>query len=179
MKLGVGGGGGSGEAAQIGTKVHAWAEILVRDEGAIPTDLPDDAAIRERVRHYAHWWKASGWKLRLSEAMVVDPAAGYGGTFDLLAYDRDGRTVLADIKTGKGIYREAILQLAAYGYAAKVAPAGSAQAFDMPKIDRYVVLHVSTTGVREVELSIGDLEYRAFLACMTLHAWAETAKGKL
>ena len=163
------------EAASLGTKVHEWAELVVRD-GAIP-ELGDP--IRKRVMAYAEWWKASGWRLRLSEAMVVDPATGYGGTFDLLAYDRDGRTVLADIKTGKGIYREAILQLAAYSYAPLVAPAGSPEAYPMPTIDRHVILHVTTSGVREVELSVGDLEYRAFLACITLSEWADTVKGKL
>ena len=70
-----------------------------------------------RVLAYAAWWKASGWRLRLSEAMLVNPMMGYGGTLDLLAYDRDGRTVLADIKTGKGVYQEAVLQLTAYGMA--------------------------------------------------------------
>ena len=163
------------EAAKLGTQVHEWAELVVRG-GEIP-QLDDP--IRQRVMHYTEWWKASGWQLRLSEAMVVDPDAGYGGTFDLLAYDADGRTVLADIKTGKGVYREAILQLAAYGYAPLVAPTGSPEAYPMPKVDRYVVLHVTTEGVREVELSIGDSEYRAFLACMTLASWAETAKGRL
>ena len=163
------------EAAKLGTQVHAWAELVVRGDEIPQLDDP----IRQRVMHYAEWWKASGWQLRLSEAMVVHPDAGYGGTFDLLAYDADGRTVLADIKTGKGVYREAILQLAAYGYAPLVAPTGSPEAYPMPKVDRYAVLHVTTEGVREVELSIGDAEYRAFLACMTLASWAETAKGRL
>ena len=66
------------------------------------------APITSRVLAYAAWWKASGWRLRLSEAMLVNPMMGYGGTLDLLAYDRDGRTVLADIKTGKGVYQEAV-----------------------------------------------------------------------
>ena len=127
---------------------------------------------------------ASGWKLRLSEAMVVEPTdgpsgyGGYGGTFDLLAYDRDGRTVLADVKTGKGVYREAVLQLAAYGMATYVAPANSPTAYPMVEPDRYVILHVTEEGVREVELAIGQMERVAFLACITLHAWGETQKGK-
>lgn len=164
------------EAARLGTKVHEWAELVVRGD-SVP-EIADDG-IRQRLGHYIKWWKGCGWKLRLSEAMVVDPAAGYGGTFDLLAYDAEGRTVLADIKTGKGVYREAILQLAAYGYAALVAPVGSPVAYPMPAVDRYVVLHVTTKGVREIEVHVGDAEYRAFLACMTLAQWAETAKGKL
>jgi len=169
------------EAAQLGTAVHALADDLVNGKG-IPKTLPDGE--RTRIEQYAAWWLASGWKLRLSEAMVVEPTdgpsgyGGYGGTFDLLAYDRDGRTVLADVKTGKGVYREAVLQLAAYGMATYVAPANSPTAYPMVEPDRYVILHVTEEGVREVEIAVGQMERVAFLACITLHAWGETMKGK-
>jgi hypothetical protein len=162
------------QAKDLGTDVHSMAELVVKGQ---PTP-PMGEATRKRVLHYAEWWKASGWKLRLSEAMVVYPIHGYGGTFDLLAYDPDGRTVLADIKTGKGIYREVALQLAAYGMAPIVAPSGSATAYPMPTIDRHVVLHVTTEGVREVEVAVGSTEHLAFLACIELHRWTESMKGK-
>jgi hypothetical protein len=48
----------------------------------------------------------------------------------------------------------------------------------MPKIDRYVVLHVTTEGVREVEIAVGTAEHMAWLACIDLHAWSESMKGK-
>jgi hypothetical protein len=169
------------EAANIGTEVHGLADGYVSGKG-IPETLADP--VRKRVETYAQWWVASGWKLRLSEAMVVEPTegesgyGGYGGTFDLLAYDRDGRTVLADIKTGKGVYREAVLQLAAYGMARWVAPIHSPVAYPMVEPDRYVILHVTESEVREVELAIGQMERAAFLACITLHHWGETMKGK-
>lgn len=162
------------EAANLGTEVHALADLVVN---AKPTP-PMAEAVRSRVLAYAAWWKASGWKLRLSEALVVNPDMGYGGTFDLLAYDREGRTVLADVKTGKGVYREAVLQLCAYGLAQYVAPMGSPTAYPMPKPDRYVVLHVTTEAVREIEVAVGDMERWAFMGCMDLHRWSETMKGK-
>jgi hypothetical protein len=162
------------QAKDLGTDVHSMAELVVLGK---PTP-PMGEATRKRVLHYAEWWKASGWKLRLSEAMVVYPIHGYGGTFDLLAYDADGRTVLADIKTGKGVYREVALQLAAYGMAPIVAPSGSPIAYPMPDIDRHVVLHVTTEGVREVEVAVGGPEHLAFLACIELHRWTESMRGK-
>ena len=162
------------EAAALGTEVHRLADLVV--QGQPTPSMPEPT--RRRVLRYAEWWKASGWKLRLSEAMIVQPDYGYGGTFDLLAYDRDGRTVLADIKTGKGVYREVALQLAAYGMADYVAPIGSPVAYPMPEPDRYCVLHVLEDEVREVEFAIGDLERQAFLACITLSGWADTMKGK-
>ena len=163
------------EAAQLGTDVHGLADLVVR---GVPTP-PMSEGIRTRVLAYADWWQRSGWTLRLSEAMVVRPdeTQGWGGTFDLLAKDQDGRTVLADIKTGKGVYREAVLQLAAYGMASLV-QFTDGMVYPMPLIDRYVILHVTLDGVREVELSIGTPERMAFLACLDLYHWTESMKGK-
>jgi hypothetical protein len=149
--------------------------------GLTAEDVADmDESTLKRVNVYAEWWKASGWRKRLSEAMVVFPSTGYGGTFDLLAYDEDGRTVLADLKTGgSGVYREAILQLTAYGMAPLVQPAGTGQVFPMPTIDRYVIVHVQATKVRTIEVSVGEAERMAFLDCIDLWRWLQKTKGRL
>ena len=170
------------EAAQLGSAVHQWADEHIRGVDHAP--LSETAMLY--TQHYAEWWQRSGWKLRLSEAVIIAPALpgtvdheGWGGTFDLLCYDDAGRTVLADIKTGKGVYREAILQLAAYGMAPLVSPMGSAEVWPMPRVDRYVVIHVTREGVREVELSVGPREWSAWLSILDLYRWTETVKGKL
>ena len=163
------------EAASLGTEVHAAADYYMRHGSMEETPGP----LRDRIKLYADWWQASGWTLRLSEAMIVNPEWGYGGTFDLLALDPEGRTVLADIKTGKGVYREAVLQLTAYGaYTGTVVQFTDGKVYPMPHVDRFVVLHVTTDGVREVELTVGNREMSAFLACLDLHHWAESMKGK-
>lgn len=168
------------EAAQLGTAVHSLADELVNGR---PLSVQTETA-HAYATHYADWLAKSGWTLRLSEAVVLSPAVpgvheGYGGTFDLLCYDADRRTVLADIKTGKGVYREAILQLAAYGSAQLVSPLGSATVYPMVVPDRYVIIHVTREGVREVELSIGAREWAAWWSCLDLYRWTETVKGKL
>jgi hypothetical protein len=168
------------EAAKLGTKVHSWADALVASQ-PLPALTETERAYAE---HYAEWWQKQGWQLRLSEALVVSPAEpgaheGWGGTFDLLVYDADGKVTLADIKTGKGIYREAILQLAAYGMSKFVSPMGSEIAYPMPMIERYVIIHVTREGVRTVDVSIGAREWHAWLACLDLYRWTETVKGRL
>ncbi|MGH2511387.1 MAG: hypothetical protein ACRDGQ_01730 [Candidatus Limnocylindrales bacterium] len=161
------------QAKLKGTEVHAIADLVVNGK---PTgDLITDAA-RPLVDHYVDWWQRSGWKIRLSEAYVIDRELGYGGTFDLLAYDMEGETVLADVKTGSGVFIETILQLAAYGMAELVNPVGSELTYPMPRIDRHVVLHVSETGVREIELEVSQSDREAFGAALVLSRWRKSHK---
>lgn len=161
------------EAASIGTAIHEFAERVANgdDLGEVPE------SIRVRVRHYVDWFAASGWKRRITEALVVNPTLGYGGTLDLLAFDEQGRTVLADVKSGKNIYPETTLQLLAYGEAKLIAPQGSPTAYPMPSVDRYVVLHVTESGVECIELEPTEDDRTALRACIPLAAW-KAAKEK-
>lgn len=161
------------EAAQLGTDVHALADRVANGE----PDLIVPENVRKHVHGYAEWWASSGWTVRTTEAFILQPDHGYGGTLDLLCRDRDGRTVLADIKTGKGVYSEAVLQLTAYG-AATLIQTPQGQLFPMPKVDRYAILHVTADGVREIEVPVGTLEQMAWGACIDLFTWKETTKGK-
>jgi hypothetical protein len=164
------------EAAAAGSTIHGHAERIANG-GELDGDLPD--VVRERVLRYAEWWPTSGWRIRLAEAFIVDPVIGYGGTLDLLAYDEQGRTVLADVKSGKNIYPETRLQLAAYGMAALIAPQDSPVAYPMPPIERYAVLHVTDDGVRVVDLDIDDDDRAAFRACVILSGWHAGRKERL
>jgi hypothetical protein len=162
------------EAAKIGTRIHDMADAFV--SGRETPDMGDD--IRKRVEAYAEWWNGSGWRLRLSEAFVVHPTAKYAGTFDLLAYDEDGKTVMADIKTGKAVYHEAALQLAAYAMAPLVARPLDTQTYPMPTVDRHCVIHVTSSGVKLIDVKVGGREELAFLAACDLAAWKRTNKGR-
>ena len=162
------------EAAAAGSDIHGMAERIANGE-----PLPDvSPAIRARVEAYAAWWASSGWRIRLAEAFVVEPTLGYGGTLDLLAYDETGRTVLADVKSGKNIYPEVVLQLLAYGEAALIAPQGSPVAYPMPPVERYAVLHVTDGGVRVIDVDIDDDDRAAFRACLPLSRWHAARKGQ-
>ena len=165
------------EAAQLGTEVHGLAERYITGQTYQQSANP---GIATRVEHYADWWQASGWKLRLSEAMIVNPEWHYGGTFDLLATDENGRTVLADIKTGGKVNRKAyeseVLQLAAYGsMTSTYVQAPDGRAYPMPHVDRFALLHLTLDGLRVIEVSVGAREMSAFVSCIDIHDWM---KGK-
>lgn len=159
------------ESASLGSEVHTLADQLVR---GLTLEIPERSA--GHVEHYKNWWLASGWIIRLTEAALVNPEIGYGGTLDLLCYDRDGKTVLADIKTGRNVYSEAALQLTAYGMATWIEAPNAV--YGMPAVDRYVIIHVTADGVKEIEVPVGDLERSAFRACVELAKWRETTKGR-
>lgn len=166
------------KASSTGTQIHDWADKLVRGESFGP--YPPD--VEKRVIAYGEWWAASGWKLRTSEAMLVNTAWRYGGTLDLLCYDADGRTVLADIKSGNIDYRgklydTILLQLAAYG-AAEWMDTGDDNLYTMPAVDRYAIVHVTEAGIRVVEANVGEAERRAFKACIDLSTWRDSVKAR-
>lgn len=161
------------EARDLGTDVHAMAELVAK---GLPVPAMSETTLK-RVDAYEQWWRTSGWSLRCAEGMLVNTRKGYGGTLDLLCYDRDGRTVLADIKTGKGVYAETALQLAAYGDAEWL-DMGDGSLYAMPKVDRYAVIHVTADAVREIEMPVGNAERAAFAACMELTRWRDSQKGR-
>jgi hypothetical protein len=162
----------------LGTDVHDLVSRFLLGE-PLPAMTKPQAT---RVNHFIEWWTASGWKLRLTEAFVLHPPTlgddwdGWGGTLDILAYDADGRTVLADLKTGS-VHAKAVIQTTAYGMCTLVQPHGADKVYPMPIPDRYVILHLTETGLREVELAVGQKERMAFMAALDIFHWQESMKG--
>jgi hypothetical protein len=171
------------EAKDMGSRIHELADLINTGKETGPM-TPTEAV---RVQHYVDWMKKCGWDIKVSEAYLVNPDHGFGGTLDILARDADVAVVLADIKSGKTvadsrtgrIYKDIVLQLAAYGFPGNlIQPQGATAVSKMPKPDRYVIVHVTPTGVREIEVHVGDEERAAFLACMDLTRWSDSQKGR-
>lgn len=166
----------SDAAKNAGSAIHGLMEDVVRGQDRTAGAPPE---IRGRVLAASDWWASSGWRLRLAEAFIVNPTLGYGGTIDLLAYDEKGKTVLADWKTGSGVYHETRLQLAGYGLAEVIAPQDSPRAYPMPAVERYAVLHVTDGGVSVIDVDVDDEDREAFRACLPLSRWHAKRKGRL
>lgn len=135
----------SSRKMNIGSAVHAEAEAYVlklpRPEPP-PTVAPYLASFRNFLDDFAPDFK-------MSEATVYSPRESYAGTLDAI-FRVGARTILCDYKTGKGIYPDVALQLAAYAHAEFVLlPDGSS--IDMPKVDGAAALHL-----REYDPAIPD-----------------------
>jgi hypothetical protein len=133
-----------GTAAAKGTQIHEWADLLLQ---GLPVEIPE--AYTAQVEGFAKWWEASGFTKVRAESMVWSPeddlaGIGYAGTFDLLAeHHRHGLTLI-DLKTGKGIYSEFAVQLAAYSAAENHVIDGQDQ--PAPAIRTLAAVHIRPDG---------------------------------
>ena len=164
-------------AADMGSRVHGLAERLARGEAVEVTE--DERPFAER---YAKWIAANEPEFLYLEEMVANLTVGYAGTFDAILRLK-GKTYLADVKTGTGIYPETAIQLAAYAHGEFMGRPGDPTRYRIPQIDAYAVLHVRPDQpVEFVPYAVTDASWQAFLACKTLHSWSEgeakTVKGR-
>lgn len=104
------------KAADIGTIGHAMVEAHLRGMELDTSNLnPDHVSQAENAfLKFLSWWDAEGFEVLETEVVLVSEVWRCGGTADIIARDRQGRIVLVDLKTGKGIYDEHLVQTSAY-----------------------------------------------------------------
>lgn len=103
------------QSARIGTLAHAMirASLLgetFTPEGADPGDLEQ---ADEAFRCFLAWREGHSLRPVYCESSFVSQELRFGGTLDCYCI-LDGKPVLLDFKTGKRIYDEYFVQLAAY-----------------------------------------------------------------
>lgn len=145
-------------AALRGTQIHALGDKLARGE---TVDVPGEH--RGAVEAYARW--LDEWEIETiaTETPLAHTTHKYGGTADLWGRvgKLDGMTALLDVKTGRGVYDETGLQLAAYRYADLVQVDGvETGSLD---VDGVFIAHVLPDSVRMVPAIAGESTFRMFL----------------
>jgi hypothetical protein len=149
-------------AADRGTAVHAAIE-----QGATPADV--DPALAPYVRHYTDACRTLGIVPLVQEAQVWNPDLGYAGSLDMLGTVFTGTENEAlgiiDLKTGKGLYLDHVLQTLAYGMAEFV---GKDDLIDeaatelLRKVNGLFILHLTETGWEFLELAPDPAAWKAF-----------------
>lgn len=103
-------------AADVGTVAHALCEAHLRglelERSNIAADIIGKA--ETSFLRFLDWWDRERLSVVHSELQMVSEAWQVGGTLDILATRPDGKVVLVDLKTSKGIYDEMLIQVAAY-----------------------------------------------------------------
>ncbi len=96
------------KAGDIGTLVHAAIEARLRGEEFF---IPTEGAKAYMAFH--QWERQNKIEILEQEIQLVSEEYKYGGTLDAVGVV-DGKHVLLDWKTSKGVYKNYLLQLAAY-----------------------------------------------------------------
>lgn len=152
-------------AALRGTEIHSLGQALA-DGGEV--DVPDEH--RGPVEAYARWLDKWQVETLATETPLCHTKHLYGGTADL--WGKVGRLggalCLLDVKTGKGVYDETGLQLAAYRYSdlIQLEPGNE---IATPAVEHVFVAHVLPDDVRMVQVVADERVFRDFLYVLQVH----------
>lgn len=157
-------------AATLGSEVHHHIEAKILDQPApAPSEdcLPFLAQLEAFEQDFAPKWEAS-------EVVVANRSDGWAGTLDWMAYIPaiGPLLVMGDTKTGKGVYPEAGLQMAAYRRA-EVLFLKDGTELGMPDTHQAVVLHLRPDGYRLIPVESGPDAYEVFLHARDIAQWVK------
>lgn len=159
-------------AALRGTQIHDLGQKLADGE---EVDVP--AEHRGPVEAYARWLDRWDVEVIATETPLCHTQHGYGGTADLWGRvgKRDNAVCLLDVKTGKGVYDETGLQLAAYRYSDLMQPEKGVE-MATPAVDLVYVAHVLPDDVRMLPVTADEGVFRAFLYVLQVYREKESWK---
>ena len=157
-------------SSEIGTHVHECIESQIAVDNVEHNPWP------EHMRHFDRWKQAYKPEFLLSEATVYNRTVCYAGTLDMVA-NIGGVITLIDIKTGKNLYPEVALQLAAYANGEFVGSEDKVNGqwceMKLPRIEAAGVLHLRMTGWRYVNIDINAEVFQAFRHVNEVYRWMQ------
>jgi hypothetical protein len=155
--------------AEIGSQIHAASEAYV-----LGKPFPKwPATIEKQMLAFERFLADYEPEFSMTEASVYNRSERYAGTLDGIV-TIDGRVLVGDIKSGKAIYPEVALQLAAYRFAEFIgAPDGSEKA--MYPTDGAFALHLPAEGgsYDVVDVRADEEVFKAFLYMRESFRWME------
>jgi hypothetical protein len=142
------------ETAEIGTLAHSIVECHLTGVNLDFTGVPEDRknAALDSARSYFAWHEAHSVEPIETETEYVSEEHRYGGRIDVYARV-DGLLTLLDIKTGKGLYLEHLVQVAG-GYRRLLVENGR-------EVERVVLLNVPRTD-DETFLALEVLDWQIY-----------------
>ncbi len=158
------------ESAQRGTDIHAWCEQFFLNPELALAAIPPEYA--QECVGFVEACERLGIHPIAAEATVYSDAFRYAGTNDLFATVAalGGATIQADIKTGKNIYPEYGLQLAAYRFAEYIGLPDGTNA-PVPEVEGCYCLHVDFGRTRLIPMKAAAREFSAFIHAVELAMW--------
>lgn len=142
--------------ADLGTLLHSLAEARALGR-PLPEITADVAPLYRQYQRFMAEWRP---EVEMTEATVFNVRESYAGTLDAIVR-MGGRRLLLDWKTGKDIYPEVSLQLAAYAHAEGVYLAPG-QIVPMPAVDGAIAVNITADAYRVIPVEIGEPVWRSF-----------------
>jgi hypothetical protein len=170
------------KSSNTGDLVHGWIDTRVRSQGTHPTTAEvAESGDRTAIHMWEHFLAIEiAYKIEwvYSETTVwSDQAGGYAGTIDWMA-KVFGELTLGDTKTGKSVYPEVGMQVAAAHYA-DVAFDDNGVEFKLPKAKRFAVLHLRPQGARMNPLENMEANFAGFLGLRAIFEWDQNISGEV
>lgn len=160
----------SERAMGLGTAVHDAIDHWCRDE-PMPEWQP---GVASHMDQFVEFLEQRSPEFLANEFTVWNGTVGYAGTADFLAVI-NGRTTLVDVKTGKGVYPEAGLQLAALANAECIMLPDGSEA-ELPQVDIAAVLHVRPRSWALVPIADLDGCWEGFRSAVGVARWVHECK---
>lgn len=157
-------------AANRGTAVHEAAA-----QGRHPDDV--DPEVRAPLVQFYNFIQTTGATIMLQEEQVFNLELGYAGSLDIgieIEWDGLTRRLVTDIKTGKGVYVDHVLQLMGYGLGEFV---GKDDIYDhvatkwLHSCDGLAILHLSDTDWELIEVKVSPEIFEVFKAMVRFAHW--------
>lgn len=105
-------------AAEIGKLAHEMIVAFLLERPFTPDPFLPSTTINAAgacLRKFLAWWDSRVWEVLACELPLTDEECGFGGTIDLVLRRRvDNAVIVADLKTGKGIHDDTLVQLGGY-----------------------------------------------------------------
>ena len=154
-----------GSAAILGSSIHGIIEKIAKNEPhKEPTE--EEAPFVEAFMKFLKKHKPTVIE---AEATVFSHEYGYAGTMDAMM-EINGDVYVVDTKTGKGVWPEAALQLAAYRHADFFGrPDGTED--PIPPCSGGLVLHLRPTGYKVIPVDTGPEVFDTFLSALDVFRW--------
>lgn len=152
------------DLADIGTCAHLMLDCHLKDTEADLGDFAPNVVTQAKnsVARYFDWATGKDIRVVSTDMEMVSDTHRFGGKLDVFA-DINGRRTVLDFKSGKHIYREHLMQVAAYAELLKEKG---------ERVDEIRVLQIGRTGAEgfsERVLTDWQNHWLAFLALRQLY----------
>jgi hypothetical protein len=151
--------------ADRGTLVHEICDSWAK--GAAPVKI--DKSVDGFITQFFGFLSEMNPEYIESEGTVWNHRHEYAGTFDAIAMI-NGEVTLIDIKTGRGVYPEYGMQLAALSHGECMVDEHGGE-WEMPKVQKHALLHLRPRSWKLVPVRETEACYSAFLAARLVFHW--------